>query len=50
MGGRDAVLLAAMVMKGVNEIMTHDATFKKLRPKFDEIKDFKVIDPILENR
>ena len=23
-GGRDAVLLATMVMNGVNEIMTHD--------------------------
>ena len=33
-GGRDAVLLATMVMNGVNEIMTHDGAFKKI-----EIKD-----------
>jgi predicted nucleic acid-binding protein len=49
-GGRDAVLLATMVTKSVNEIMTHDAAFKKLRLKFDEIEDFEVIDPILEDR
>jgi len=29
-GGRDAVLLATMVMNSVNEIMTHDGAFKKL--------------------
>lgn len=33
-GGRDAVLLATMVMNGMNEIMTHDGAFKKI-----EIKD-----------
>lgn len=47
-GGRDAVLLATMVMNGVNEIMTHDRAFKKLRSKIDEIENFDVIDPVPE--
>lgn len=47
-GGRDAVLLATMVMKEASEIMTHDGAFKKLRAKMDEIEDFNVIDPIPE--
>ena len=47
-GGRDAVLLATMVMNGVNEIMTHDGAFKKLRSKIEEIENFDVIDPVPE--
>ena len=47
-GGRDAVLLATMVMNGVNEIMTHGGAFKKLRSKIDEIENFDVIDPVPE--
>ena len=47
-GGRDAVLSATMVMNGVNEIMTHDGAFKKLRSKIDEIENFDVIDPVPE--
>jgi predicted nucleic acid-binding protein len=47
-GGRDAVLLATMAVKDVNEIMTHDGAFKKIRSKFDEIESFSVIDPIPE--
>ncbi len=45
-GGRDAVLLATMVTKDVNKIMTHDGAFKNLRSKFDEIENFNVIDPV----
>ena len=47
-GGRDAVLLATIVMKGVNEIMTHDGAFKNLESKFDEIANFHVIDLVPE--
>ncbi|CAD6493080.1 MAG: PIN domain protein [Candidatus Argoarchaeum ethanivorans] len=47
-GGRDAVLVATMVMKGVNEIMTHDGAFKNLESKIDEIDNFHVIDPVPE--
>ena len=45
-GGRDAVLLAAMVLKEASEIMTHDRTFKRLETKLDEITNFSVIDPV----
>ena len=45
-GGRDAVLLATMVTKDVNNIMTHDGAFKNLRSKFDEIENFNVTDPV----
>jgi len=48
-GGRDAVLLATMVMRDVNEIMTHDGAFKRLISKFDEIENFSVIDSVPEN-
>jgi len=37
-----------MVMNGVNEIMTHDGAFKKLRSKIEEIENFDVIDPVPE--
>lgn len=47
-GGRDAVLLATMVMKEASEIMTHDKAFKKLSARFDEIENFSVFDPIPE--
>ncbi len=47
-GGRDAVLLATMVMKETSEIMKHDMAFKKLRAKFDEIENFSVVDPVPE--
>jgi predicted nucleic acid-binding protein len=45
-GGRDAVLLATMVMRDVNEIITHDGAFKRLIPKLEEIENFSVVDPI----
>ena len=38
-----------MVMRDVNEIMTHDGAFKRLISKFDEIENFSVIDPVPEN-
>ena len=37
-GGRDAVLLATIVMNGVTEIMTHDGAFKKLVVFQDRLK------------
>ena len=49
-GGRDAVLLATMVMEGVDEIMTHDRAFKRLESRFDELDGFSVIDPVPERR